>query len=70
MIRCKRIDRAEAFFRGTGAGVPKHYPSFDDVMESPKLRNDRAALFALAVLTSPFKSKLRLEAENAVFDIS
>jgi hypothetical protein len=26
--------------------------------------------FALFVLASPFKSKLRLEAENAVFDIS
>jgi hypothetical protein len=24
----------------------------------------------LAVLTSPFKSKIRLEAENALFDIS
>ena len=29
-------------------------------------RNDRAALFRLAVLALPFKSKLRLEAENAV----
>src|ERR1700747_347070 len=29
-------------------------------------RNDRAAPFRLAVLASPFKSKLRLEAENAV----
>jgi len=26
--------------------------------------------FVLAVLASPFKSKLRLEAENAVLDIS
>jgi hypothetical protein len=26
--------------------------------------------FVLAVLASPFKSKLRLEAENACFDIS
>src|SRR5258708_37976134 len=34
----------------------------DDVMESPKL----AECFALTVLASPFKSKLRLEAENAV----
>jgi len=33
----------------------------DDVMESPKL-----LCFVLAVLASPFKSKLRLKAENAV----
>jgi len=33
-------------------------------VESPKLANDRAALFRSAVLTSPFKSKVRLEAEN------
>src|ERR1700721_3173059 len=29
-------------------------------------RNDRLLCFVLAVLVSPFKSKLRLEAENAV----
>ncbi|MDX6288476.1 MAG: hypothetical protein QOH42_275, partial [Blastocatellia bacterium] len=28
-------------------------------------RNDRAPVFRLAVLASPFKSKIRLEAENA-----
>jgi hypothetical protein len=39
----------------------------DDVIESPKLAEMIGLLcFALAVLTSPFKSKLRLGAENAV----
>ena len=39
----------------------------DDVMESPKLAEcSGCSVFVLAVLASPFKSKLRLEAENAV----
>ncbi|MCU1252017.1 MAG: Integrase core protein, partial [Edaphobacter sp.] len=39
----------------------------DDVMESPKLAGMIGLFcFVLAVLASPFKSKLRLEAENAV----
>ena len=37
----------------------------DDVTESPKLA-EWLLCFVLAVLASPFKSKLRLEAENAV----
>jgi hypothetical protein len=38
----------------------------DDVMESPKLADIGLFCFVLAVLASPFKSKLRLQAENAV----
>jgi hypothetical protein len=39
----------------------------DDVMESPKLGGMIGLFyFALAALASPFKSKLRLQAENAV----
>jgi hypothetical protein len=47
--------------------VPKTFIRVDDVMESPK-QAEMIGLFCfvLAVLASPFKSKLRLEAENAV----
>ena len=38
----------------------------NNATESTSCRNDWAALFALAVLASPFKSRLRLQAENAV----
>ena len=43
----------------------------DDVMELPKL-GEMIGLFCfvLAVLASPFKSKLRLEARTRCFDIS
>jgi len=51
--------------------VPKTLFELMTVMESPKLRNDRACSVSfLAVLASPFKSKLRLEAENAVASTS
>jgi hypothetical protein len=44
----------------------KPYPYFDDVTESPKLGGMIGLLcFVLAALASPFKSKIRLEAENA-----
>src|SRR5215831_11914858 len=46
--------------------VPKTSSECDAVMESPKLgRMIGLFCFALAVLASPFRSKLRLEAENA-----
>src|ERR1700730_213670 len=45
----------------------KPYPCFDDVTESPKTGGMIGLLcFVLAILASPFKSKIRLEAENAV----
>src|ERR1700737_3606554 len=44
----------------------KPYPCFDDVTESPKTGGMIGLLcFLLAALASPFKSKIRLEAENA-----
>jgi hypothetical protein len=43
----------------------------DDVVESPELAEMIGLFcFVLAVLASPFKSKLPLEAENPVLDIS
>ncbi|MDT7815285.1 MAG: hypothetical protein QOJ42_5201 [Acidobacteriaceae bacterium] len=46
--------------------VPKTLSCFDDVTESPKLGGMIGLLcFVLAALASPFKSKIRLEAENA-----
>ena len=53
----------------TGCADRKPYLRVDDVMESLKLAAGGMIgllCFALAVLASPFKSKLRLEAENAV----
>jgi hypothetical protein len=44
----------------------KPYPCFADVTESPKTGGMIGLLcFVLAAFASPFKSKIRLEAENA-----
>jgi hypothetical protein len=55
---------ASAFRRIDYLCVPKTLSEFDDVMESPKL--GRMIGLLCFVLASPFKSKLRLQAENVV----
>jgi hypothetical protein len=59
-LRCERTNRSPPV-------CTENLIRVDDVMESPKLAGMIGLLcFVLGVLASPFKSKLQLEAENAV----